>query len=156
VKKRDGKPAPGALVRFEEGRLATRWVEAGADGAFRIADAPARAGRVVADAGEEGWAEAAGVPRRGRKPVVLTLAPPASLEGRTVNVETLRPVPRVKLVVTTAGATRVERSGPDGKYRVRGLRPGDLALRADEPRHVPWSRDDVKLARGERGRWTSR
>ncbi len=150
VKKRDGKPAPGALVRFEEGRLATRWVEAGADGAFRIADAPARAGRVVVDAGEEGWAEAAGVtPGTAGKPVVLTLAPPASLEGKTVNVGTLRPVPRVKLVVTTAGGTRVERSGPDGKYRVRGLRPGDLGLRAEEPRHVPWSRDDLKLARGE-------
>lgn len=150
VKRRDGKPAPGALVRWEDGRLSTRWVEAGDDGAFRIPDAPARAGRVVADAGEEGWAEAAGVtPGAAARPVVLTLAPPASLEGRTVNAETLRPVPRVKLVVATGGVTRVERSGPDGRYRVRALRPGDVVLRADEPRHVPWTRDDLKLARGE-------
>ena len=150
AKKRDGKPASGALVRFEEGEFATRWVEAAADGTFRLADLPARKGRVVADAGEEGWAESGLVtPGPSTPSVALALAPPASLEGKTVSAETLRPVPRVKLTLRVAGATRVERSGPDGKYRVRGLRPGDVDVAADEPRHVPWSRAGVKLGRGE-------
>jgi len=150
VKRRDGKPAPGALVRFEDGRLATRWVETGVDGTFRLGDLPARPGRVVVDAGEDGWAEAAGVvPGAAGKPVALTLAPPATLEGKTLNAGTQRPVPRVKLTVRTGGATRVERSGPDGRYRLRGLRPGELELKADEPRHVPWTREGLRLARGE-------
>ena len=33
---RDGRPAAGALVRWEEGDLRTRWVETGPDGAFLI------------------------------------------------------------------------------------------------------------------------
>ena len=150
VKRRDGKPAAGALVRFEEGDLASGWVEAGADGTFRLADLPARKGRVVVDAGDDGSAESGVVsPGPAARPVALSLAPPASLEGKTLNAETLRPVPRVKLTFRGGGGTRVERSGPDGKYRLRGLRPGEVEVRADEPRHVPWSRDGVKLSRGE-------
>jgi protocatechuate 3,4-dioxygenase beta subunit len=150
VKRRDGKPAPGALVRYEAGELATRWVETGADGSFRLADIPARKGRVVVDAGEEGWAESAVVTPGTSAPVVaLALAPPASFEGKTVNAETLRPVPRVKLAFRTSRGTLVERSGPDGKYRVRGLRPGEVEMKADEPRHVPWTRQGVRLGRGE-------
>ena len=150
VKRRDGKPAPGTVVRFEEGELATRWVEAGADGAFRLDGLPSRKGRVVADAGDDGWAESGAVaPGASAPAVALSLAPPASLEGKTLNAETLRPVPRVKLTFRVAGATRVERSAPDGKYRVRGLRPGEIDVTADEPRHVPWMRDRVKLSRGE-------
>lgn len=150
VKRRDGKPAAGAVVRFEEGELATRWVEAGADGAFRLDGLPSRKGRVVADTGDDGWAESvAVVPGASAPAVALSLAPPASLEGKTLDAETLRPVPRVKLTFRVAGATRVERSGPDGKYRARGLRPGEVDVSADEPQRVPWSRDGVKLSRGE-------
>ncbi len=150
VKRRDGKPAAGALVRFEEGDLECRWVEAGADGTFRLAGLPARKGRVVVDAGDDGWAESGVVsPGPASPQVALSLAPPASLEGKTLNAETLRPVPRVKLAFRVGAGMRVERSGPDGKYRVRGLRPGEVEVKADEPRHVPWARDAVKLSRGE-------
>ena len=34
VKKRDGRPAAGVLVRYEATGLETRWIETGADGAF--------------------------------------------------------------------------------------------------------------------------
>jgi protocatechuate 3,4-dioxygenase beta subunit len=150
VKRRDGRPAAGALVRWEDGERRTRWVEAGPDGAFRLVDVPTRKGRVVADAGEDGWAEAAAAaPGPSTPQVSLVLAPPATLEGRTVNVETLRPVPRVKLTLRVGGTIRTERSGSDGRYRVRAIRPGELDVKADEARHVAWSRDGVKLGVGE-------
>ena len=149
VKKRDGKPA-SAVVRFEGAGGPSRWVETGADGSFRLADLPSRTGRVVVDAGEEGWAEASAVtPGPAAPALALTLSPPATLEGKTFNVETLRPVARVKLTAKSPGATRVERSGPDGRFRIRGLRPGEMEVKADEPRHVLWTRENVKLARGE-------
>ena len=149
VKKRDGRPA-SAVVRFEGAGGPSRWVETSADGSFRLADLTPRSGRVVVDAGEEGYAEAAAVtPGPATPALALTLSPPATLEGKTFSVETLRPVARVKLTVGSPLATRVARSGPDGRFRLRGLRPGDLSVAADEPRHVLWTRENVRLARGE-------
>ncbi|MBL8113361.1 MAG: carboxypeptidase regulatory-like domain-containing protein, partial [Acidobacteria bacterium] len=52
------KPAAAALVRFE-GKATTRWVETNAEGVFRIADAGAGRGTLVADAGEAGTASLA-------------------------------------------------------------------------------------------------
>ncbi|MBK9375629.1 MAG: carboxypeptidase regulatory-like domain-containing protein [Holophagales bacterium] len=149
VKKRDGKPAAGALVRYEGDGLETRWVEVGADGTFRLADLPSRRGSVVADAGDDGFAEAPGVtPVPGGKPVVLALAPPTVLEGRTLDVATLKPVPRVKLTVSSGPGRLVARSGADGRYRLKGLRPADVTVRADEPAHVRWTRANVRLEKG--------
>lgn len=149
VRKRDGKPAAGALVRFEADGLETRWVEAGADGAFVLADLCSRRGSVVADAGEDGFAEAASIrPARGHAPLTLVLAPPTVLEGRTLDVATLKIVPRVKLAVFAGEGLRVARSGADGRYRLRGLRPGALSVRADEPRYVLWARSQVSLDKG--------
>ena len=149
VKKRDGKPAAGVLVRYEADGLETRWVETGADGAFRLADLPSRRGSVVADAGDDGFAEAASItPAPGRAPLALVLAPPTVLEGRTLDVATLKVVPRVKLAVTAGDGIRVARSGADGRYRLRGLRPGEVSVRADEPRHVLWTRARVPLEKG--------
>ncbi len=149
VKKRDGRPAAGALVRYEAGGLETRWVESGADGSFRLADLPARRGSIVADAGDDGFAEAASItPGPGRAPLALVLAPPTVLEGRTLDVATLKVVPRVKLTVSSGADRLVTRSGADGRYRLRGLRPADVAVRADEPRHVVWTRSRVSLEKG--------
>lgn len=149
VKGRDGKPA-SAVVRFEAPSGPSRWVETAPDGTFRLADLVARSGRVVVDAGEGGWAEAASVTPGPAAPVlVLALSSPATLEGKTFDAATLRPVPRVKLTVKSPLAARVARSGPDGRFRLRGLRPGDLSVAADEPRHVLWTRENVRLARGE-------
>jgi protocatechuate 3,4-dioxygenase beta subunit len=149
VKRRDGTPAPGALVRYEADGLATRWVEAGADGTFLLAGLPARRGSVVADGGDEGYAEATSVTAGpGRPPLAIVLAPPTVLEGRTLDVATLKPVPRVRLTVGTDGAARATRSGADGRYRLRGLRPGETNVLADEARHVRWSRARVRLEKG--------
>lgn len=149
VKRRDGTPAAGVLVRYEGSGLETRWVETGADGTFRLADIPARHGAVVADAGDDGFAEAASVtPGPGRPPVALTLAPPTVLEGRTLDVATLKAVPRVRLRIGDGERLRVARSGADGRYRVRGLRPGAWNVRADEPRYVLWTRHNVALEKG--------
>ena len=149
VKRRDGKAAAGVVVRYEATGLETRWIETGADGAFHLVDLPSRRGSVVADAGDDGFAEALGVtPGPGAKPVALALAPPTVLEGRTLDVSTLKPVPRVKLSVTVVEEPLVARSGADGRYRIRGLRPGEVHVRADEPRHVRWTRGNVQLEKG--------
>ena len=149
VKKRDGKPAAGALVRYEADGLEARWVEAGADGAFLLADLPSRRGSVVADAGDDGFTEAVSItPAPGRAALALVLAPPTVLEGRTLDVVTLKIVPRVRLTVASGGGRFVTRSGADGRYRLMGLRPGDGSVRADEPRHVLWTRARVPLEKG--------
>lgn len=149
VKKRDGAPAAGTLVRYEADGLATRWVEAGDDGAFLLAGLPARRGVVVADGGDDGWAEAdSAAPGPDRPPLAIVLAPPTVLEGRTVDAATRRPVPRVKLTVGADGAARTVRSGADGRYRLRGLRAGQTSVLADEARHVRWTRSRVHLAKG--------
>ncbi len=149
VKKRDGRPAAGVLVRYEATGLETRWIETGADGAFRLVDLPLRRGSVVVDAGDDGFAEAPGVtPGPGARPVALALGPPTVLEGRTLDVATLKPVPRVKLSFTVVEEPLVARSGADGRYRIRGLRPGEIHVRADEARHVRWTRADVRLEKG--------
>ncbi len=145
---KDGKaPAAGTLVRWEGRDVTSRWVEAGADGAFRLADLPRGAGAVVADAGEAGSAvlqraaDAAGALR-------VVLGPPAGLDVRSLDVRSGRAVPRVKLTLRLGDAQRVARTGPDGRATLRGLLPGTYRVQADEPRYVPWHRD-AALARGE-------
>ena len=149
VKKSDGKPAAGVLVRFEADGLETGWVETGADGVFVLPDLPSRRGSVVADAGEAGFAQAVSItPGPGRAALRLVLAPPTVLEGRTLDVATLKAVPRVKLALGAAEGVRVARSGADGRYRLRAVRPGDASVQADEPRYVPWYRPRVLLEKG--------
>ncbi|MBK9965638.1 MAG: carboxypeptidase regulatory-like domain-containing protein [Holophagales bacterium] len=149
VKKSDGKPAAGVLVRFEADGLETGWVETGADGVLVLPDLPSRRGSVVADAGEAGFAQAVSItPGPGRAALRLVLAPPTVLQGRTLDVATLKAVPRVKLALGAAEGVRVARSGADGRYRLRAVRPGDASVQADEPRYVPWYRPRVLLEKG--------
>ena len=148
VKKKDGRPAPGTLVRFEADGLESRWVEAGADGSFRLADLPKRRGAVVADGGDDGFAELAAATPGAATSVALFLAPPSILEGRTLDASTLKPVPRVRLQVSAGSDRLTARSGADGRYRFRGLRPGSAWVRADEPRHVLWMRGQVPVEKG--------
>lgn len=149
---RDGRPAPGTLVRFEADGLESRWVETGDDGTFRLADLPSRRGGVVADAGEGGFAERPVNPGAGSASLALVLAPPTVLEGRTLDVATLKPVPRVRLTVQNGESTRLASSGAEGRYVFRGLRPGDAVVHADESRHVGWARSGVSLGKGETSR----
>lgn len=148
VRKKDGRPAAKALVRWEGGDAESRWVETGVDGSFRLADLPKRRGTVVADGGEDGFAEAGGAMPGSAEPLVLSLAPPAILEGRTLDASTLKPVSRVRLEVASGFGRFTARTGPDGRYRVRGLRPGSATVRAEEPRHVPWTRHSVPVEKG--------
>ncbi|MBP7674953.1 MAG: carboxypeptidase regulatory-like domain-containing protein [Thermoanaerobaculia bacterium] len=148
VRKKDGRPAMKALVRWEGGDAESRWVETGEDGSFRLADLPKCRGTVVADGGEDGFAEAGGATPGLAEPLVLSLAPPAILEGRTLDASTLKPVPRVRLEVATDSGRFTARTGHDGRYRVRGLRPGSATVRAEEPRHVPWTRHSVPIEKG--------
>ncbi len=148
VRRKDGRPAAQALVRWESDDAESRWVETGEDGGFRLADLPKRRGAVVADGGEAGFAEAGGATPGSAALLVLSLAPPAILEGRALDASTLKPVPRVRLEVSSGAARLAARSGSDGRYRLRGVRPGSVSVRAEEPRHVPWARLQVPVEKG--------
>jgi protocatechuate 3,4-dioxygenase beta subunit len=141
VRKADKKtPAAGVLVRFE-GKAATPWVETGEEGTFTIPRAPEGRGTLVADAGDAGWAAVPELrlPLPEGRPLVITLAPPAALEGRTVDEKTGKPVPRAKVAVSEGGFTRLSRSGPDGTYRLR-VPPRAYSMTVDEARYVPWAK----------------
>jgi len=141
--------AGGALVRFESGGVATRWVETGADGAFRLADLPPRTGRVVVDAGEAGMG---GAPAGGLRAAALTivLAPPATLSGSVIDAGTHTLVPRARITLEDGARTLLARGGPDGRYAVRGLAPATpYRLEVDEPRYASFERAGILLVTGE-------
>jgi protocatechuate 3,4-dioxygenase beta subunit len=152
-------PAAGALVRFEGRTQTTRWVETRPDGTFLLEGAPREAGSLVADGGDRGRASlvlAAG----SAEAATIVLAPTASIAGRVVDAETAKPLPGVRLVARAEGqAPFLGRSGPDGRYAIRGLPPRSYRLSAEDERFVSWSRTvavtagqeephDVPLARG--------
>lgn len=140
--------AKGALVRVE-GAGTTRWVEAKEDGSFTIPDAPKGKARLVADADLDGQGEQALVlPLAEGKPAEVVLSPAAGIEGKAVNAKSLAAVPRVKVRVDSESGVLVTRTGPDGTYRIRPLRPGTYRLVADEKRHVPFERERVDVAKG--------
>jgi len=145
-------PAAGALVRLETGGLETPWVEAGPDGRFQLTDLPARAGTVVAEGGDAGLGEAATgpLPAPPGRVLSIVLAAPPTLEGLAIDTGTRAPVPRVRITVEDGARTRTAHTGPDGRYRIRGLLPQrPYRLRADEPRHTPYVRARVLLTTAE-------
>ena len=154
-------PSGGVLVRFEGRTQTTRWVETRADGTFLIEGAPREAGSVVADGGDRGRATLAVPPSSGGEALVLALAPTASVAGRVVDAETAKPIAGVRLVARAEGeaSSFIARSGPDGRYVIRGLPPRTYRLSAEDERFVSWMRpvtvaagreegQDVPLARG--------
>lgn len=149
VKPLPGRSAAGALVRFE-GRSRTRWVEAGPDGSFTIPDAPVGEGRLVADAGDAGYGETAGIllPLPEGKSAAVTLRPAASLGGRVVDVATHRGVARARVAVRQGASTRVVRTGPDGSYRIAPVAPRTARVSVDDRRYVPFGKS-VEIAPGE-------
>src|SRR5207247_234768 len=63
---------------------------------------------------------------------------------------TRAPVARVRITAEDGTRTRTGRTGPDGRYRIRGLLPQrPYRLRADEPRYTPYVRDRVLLTTAE-------
>jgi protocatechuate 3,4-dioxygenase beta subunit len=149
VKRPDGRtPASGVVVRFE-GTGPTRWVEGAADGTFRLSDAPAATGRVVAEAGALGRAEAPVVVSGSTPPLTLVLSPPTRIVGRVVNAKTLQPIPRARIEARGHGRVTVARSGPDGRYGFDALTHGTYDLTVDEPRFVPYGRTGIRVGPGE-------
>ncbi len=141
----DQRPAAGALVRLE-GPVTLRWVEAAANGAFRLDGLPpAPGGSLVAAAGDAGRARAA-VPQAGAARLVLT--PTATVRGRAVDVRNGLPVAGVRVGVVGPGGHAHSRSGPDGRFELRGLAAGRCRLGADEPRYAPWALDDLEVPAG--------
>jgi protocatechuate 3,4-dioxygenase beta subunit len=145
-------PAAGALVRFEAGGLETPWVEAGADGRFQLMDLPARAGTLVAEGGDAGLGEASTgpLPLPAGRVLTLVLEAPPTLEGLAIDTRARVPVARVRITAEDGTRTRTARTGPDGRYRIRGLLPQrPYRLRADEPRYTPYVRERVLLTTAE-------
>lgn len=141
----DQKPAAGALVRLE-GAVTLRWVEAGANGAFRLDGLPqGPAGSLVAEAGAVGRARAA-LPASG--PARLVLAPSATLRGRALDSRSGQPVAGVRVGVTGPGGHAFARSAADGRFELRGLAPGRSRLTADEPRYAPWTLPELDVPPG--------
>ena len=151
-------PVKGALVRFEGRTQTTRYVEARADGGFVIDGAPREPGSLVADGGERGrgspgarggldrgGAHRARADRDARRP-----------RGRSRQRQAAR---GREAVARAESAVFLARSGPDGRYLIRGLGPRRYRLSAEDDRFVPWTRrvsvaagqgetQDVPLARG--------
>ncbi len=144
-----GRSTAGTLVRFE-GRGETRWVEAGSDGSFTIADAPSGKGNLVADAGDAGYGELTGLvlPLADGKSAAVRLSPAASLSGRVIDSRTLRGVPRAKVELRQEAFVKTARSGPDGSYKISPLPPRSYRISVDEPRYVPF-RKSAGIAFGE-------
>ena len=140
-------PAAGALVRFEGRTQTTRWVEARADGAFLLDGAPREAGSIVADGGDRGRASAA-LARDAAEPVAIALAPTSTLAGRVVDAADGRALAGVRIVARGQGGEFLARSGPDGRYSMRGLSPQAYRVSAEDDRFVPWSRT-VSVAAGQ-------
>lgn len=142
--------AGGALVRFESGGVATRWVETGADGAFLLADLPPRTGRVIVDAGEAGMGGASAGGSRAPAALTIVLAPPATLAGSVIDVGSRALVPRARITLEDGDRTLLARGGPDGRYAVRGLAPErPYRLKVDEPRYASFERGGILLVTGE-------
>ena len=149
------KPAAGALVRLESSKATTRWVETDAEGRFTIPHAPDGRGSIVVDAGEAGWGSRPDVklPLGEGKSVTITLASPASLDGKVVDDKTGRVVPRAKVLVKANGFARLARTGPDGLYHLKGIPPQTYRLTVDDARYVSWVKPDLALAPGEARRF---
>ncbi|MGE5717860.1 MAG: carboxypeptidase regulatory-like domain-containing protein, partial [Acidobacteriota bacterium] len=145
------KPVGGALVRLESVKATTRWVETDAEGRFTIPHAPDGRGSIVVDAGDAGWGRKPDVklPLGEGKTLTITLALPASLDGKVVDDRTGRLVPRAKVFAKGNGFARLVRTGPDGMYHLKGIPPGTYRLTVDEARCVPWMKPDLALAPGE-------
>src|SRR5450830_947046 len=145
------KPAAGALVRLESAKATTRWVETDAEGRFTIPHAPDGRGSIVVDAGEAGWGSRPDVklPLGEGKSLTITLALPASLDGKVVDDKTGRLVPRAKVFARASGFALLVRTGPDGMYHLKGIPPQTYRLAVDEARYVPWVKPDLALAPGE-------
>ena len=151
-------PAAGALVRFEGRTQTTRWVEARADGTFLVEGTPREAGSLVADGGDRGRASVALAPGAA-EPVTIALAPTSTLGGRVVDAADGKALAGIRIVSRGQGGEFLARSGPDGRYAIRGLSPRAYRLTAEDDRFVPWSRtvtvtagqeetQDVPLTRG--------
>ncbi|PYP99952.1 MAG: hypothetical protein DMF82_23390, partial [Acidobacteria bacterium] len=143
-------PAGGALVHFEAAGIATRWVEAGADGGFRLADLPPRKGHVVVEAGEAGIGDvSAGA--TAASAITVVLAPPATLAGNVVDVGTRALVPRARISVDDGARTILVRGGPDGRYEIRGLAPEHpYRLKVDEARYAPFEHAGILVVTGKK------
>lgn len=139
-------PAAGALVRFE-GKLDSRWVEAGPNGVFRLTGLPLGTGTLAADAGDLGQARAPLAPGQAR--ITLVLAPTAAVAGRVVDTGNGKPIAGIRVVARSRGTLFTARSGPDGRYTLRGLPGGSLDLRADDARYASWRADGLGVTAGE-------
>lgn len=143
----DGRtPAASALVRFE-GRGATRWVEAGPDGAFVLDGAAPVAGLVRVEAGERGRVSVA-VDGRGSDAGTLRLEPGAVLRGRVVDAASGSGIPRARVVAEAPGGSFVARTDREGRYQMAALPVGPVSVRVDHPQFVSWKRLAVVLTTG--------
>lgn len=140
-------PAKAALVRFEGRTQTTRWVETRADGSFLLDGAPREPGSLVADAGDRGRASQVVAAGAG-EPVLIALAPTATLGGRVVDADSGRPLGGIRLVARGDDAVYQARSLADGRYSFRGLAPRRYRLSAEDDRFVPWVRS-VAISSGQ-------
>ena len=119
-------PAPGALVRFEGRTQTTRWV----GGARRTAPSSwtARRARWARSWPTAGTAAAPrlALAQAAAEPVAIALAPTTTLAGRVVDAADGKPLAGVRLVARGQGGEFLARSGPDGRYSIRGLSPAGV------------------------------
>ena len=59
-----------------------------------------------------------------------------------------KPLAGIRIVARAQGGEFLARSGPDGRYSMRGLSPQAYRVSAEDDRFVPWSRT-VTVAAGQ-------
>ncbi len=149
----DGKPAPGAEVRFAGGTELVQ-VESGPSGGFAAELAPGSY-RVSAVRGEEaGWVDrtvSAG-DRAAVKGLVIRLGTGARFLGRVVDSKDA-PVGGAQVLITPFGATgeftRLE-SGADGRFLSPAMPPGEYDLDASADGKAPRTERGLVLLAGQR------
>ncbi|HEX4960486.1 MAG TPA: carboxypeptidase regulatory-like domain-containing protein [Thermoanaerobaculia bacterium] len=130
VKTRDGKPVPGALVRWRSWPVGTT----GADGRLALAF-PAGDEPLVVESRDGGSAQGTAPP--GKASILsLRLEPPRIVTGQAVQKAPAKPVPGALVWTGDRLLGPPVRAGVDGRFQLTLSRPGEIALEAAAPGYL--------------------
>jgi large repetitive protein len=145
----DGKTPAGGAVLWIEGKDATAFAEADAEGRFAVRELASGRVLVSVDGAERGFREVTDVaiPRPPETPLAVVLAPATELKGRVLDAATRKPIAGASVDAVSGRRRLRARSAADGSFVVRPAPAGDWMLDASAPRYVRASRRIVRQQR---------